>query len=176
MTKLLVSAALLIGSSLFAEGTIPVAGVDPLKALSFLEGTWEAKTQGGSAGAQSAGTYVFQMELKHHVLGRHSNNDAGCKGPVDFDCNHSDLLYIFPDEGKKTLKAIYFDNEGHVIHYIVTVPQPTLAVFLSDPSNPGPQFQLVYELINGTMFGRFQIRMPGDTAWKTYLDWSGGKK
>jgi uncharacterized protein YaiE (UPF0345 family) len=46
------------------------------------------------------------------------------------------------------LKAIYFDNEGHV----------------------------VYELNAAVMSGKFQMKMPGQPDWKTYLEWSGGKK
>ena len=61
---------------------------DPWKALGFLEGTWEAKASGAS-GAQAQGTYTFQMELKNHVLARHTQY-AGCKGPADFDCDHGD--------------------------------------------------------------------------------------
>src|SRR5215467_12763612 len=42
------------------------AQTDPLKGLSFLEGKWEANTQGGSAGAKAAATYSFERELKDH--------------------------------------------------------------------------------------------------------------
>jgi hypothetical protein len=31
-----------------------------------------------------------------------------------------DLLYVYPDAIAKSYKAIYFDNEGHVIHYEVS--------------------------------------------------------
>src|SRR5580704_967475 len=143
-------------------------------ALSFLEGTWDAKTQGGSAVANVSGTYSFKKELGGHVLARHSGG-TGCKGPADFDCDHNDLLYIYPG-GQGPLKAIYFDNEGHVIHYNVTAPTPTSAVFISDESTPGPQFRLVYELKEGVMSGKFQMQMPGKTDWTSYLEWSGRKQ
>src|SRR5262249_11391441 len=62
---------LLLTASLFAQGGAhPVGDIDRWKALGFLEGTWEAKTHGGSAGAESAGTYTFQWELGRHVLAR----------------------------------------------------------------------------------------------------------
>jgi hypothetical protein len=177
MKKLFASALLSLASALYAQSTAaPVAPEDPLKPLSFLEGTWEAKTEGGTASAQAAGTYTFRMELKRHILGRHSNNDAGCTGPTDFNCDHSDMLYIYPDEVTKGLRAIYFDNEGHVINYNVTLPDSTTAVFLSDATQPGPQFQLVYELKSGVMSGKFFIRMGGQMEWKPYIAWSGGKR
>jgi hypothetical protein len=65
---------------------------DPWKALSFLEGTWTASTQGGSAGAKNSGTYTFQAELNHHVLARHTLTSGGCSGPAAYDCEHGDLL------------------------------------------------------------------------------------
>ena len=147
---------------------------DPWKALSFLEGTWEAKTQGGAASA--AGLYTFQLELDKHILARHSTTDPGCKGPANFDCAHGDLLYVYEDAPGQPLKAIYFDNEGHVLHYSVSTLDATTAVFLTDPAAPGPQFKLVYELKGPLMTGKFQMKMPGQTEWKSYLEWSGGKK
>jgi hypothetical protein len=86
------------------------------------------------------------------------------------------LLYIYQDPPGQPLKAIYFDNEGHVIHYGVSTPTPNSAVFISDESAPGPHFRLVYELKGGVMFGKFQMRMAGKTEWTSYLEWSGGKR
>jgi hypothetical protein len=148
---------------LISLGSACLSAQDTWKPLAFLIGTWEGRTAGGTTG-----TYSFQPELHDHILARHSINPA-CK-----DC-HSDLLYVYQDLPNQSYKAIYFDNEGHVIHYDVTTPTPTLAVFLSDPSQPGPQYRLTYELKDSTMHGKFQIRMPGQTEFKSYLEWSGAK-
>ena len=150
-------------------------GDGPWNALRFLEGTWDAKTQGEASGVNATGTYSFRRELGGHVLARHSSA-AGCKGPADFDCEHTDLLYVYQDMPGQPPKAIYLDNEGHVIHYSVSTPTPTSAVFLSDPSVPGPQFRLSYELKGAIMSGEFQMRMPGKAEWTSYLEWSGAKK
>jgi hypothetical protein len=149
---------------------------DPWKALNFLEGTWTANTEGGTAGAKGSGTYTFQPELARHVLARHTDTHAGCTGLANYDCQHSDLLYIYPESGNSRLKAIYFDNEGHVIHYDVSTPAPGSALFLSAASEPGPQFRLVYKLKDAIMSGKFEMRMPGQNDWKTYLEWSGTRK
>jgi hypothetical protein len=146
---------------------------DSFASIHFLEGTWEAKGS-GPGGVSATGSYTFAPDLKSHVLVRRATTSAACKGPVTFDCDHSDILYVYPEAG--ALGAIYFDNEGHVIHYAVTAPTPTSAVFLSDASQPGPQFRLTYELKSGMMTGRFQMRMPGAADWNTYLEWSGAKK
>jgi hypothetical protein len=165
---------LLLSSLALSAQNPPSAETDGWKSLSFLEGTWEAKTGGGS-GVTSAGTYSFRPELGGHILARHSATAGGCKGPATFDCEHGDVLYIYRDGPGQPLKAIYFDNEGHVIHYDVSTPTATSAIFLSDGSQPGPQFRLVYELKDAIMSGKFQVKMPGQTEWKSYLEWSGGK-
>ncbi len=157
-------------STLHAQNT---AGNDSWKALRFLIGTWEAKTSGGQV--QSIGTYTFRPELRNHVLVRHSSSE-GCKGPEDYDCQHGDVLYIYPEASGQSYKAIYFDNEGHVIHYNVTVPTATSALFLSYESQPGPQFRLTYELKDGVMLGKFQIKMPGEADFRSYLEWSGARR
>jgi hypothetical protein len=151
------------------------ASPDPWTALGFLEGTWAADTRGGGAGAQSNGTYTFKFELKHHVLVRRSDS-AACKGPANYDCDHTDVLYIYRDAENQPLKAIYFDNEGHVIHYGVATPDSTTAMFVSEASASRPQFRLIYELRDSVMSGKFQMRMPGQAEWKSYLEWSGAKK
>jgi hypothetical protein len=151
------------------------AQTDAWKQLRFLIGTWDAKTAGGSAGAAGSGTYSFQLELRDHILARHSSS-GGCKGPASFDCEHGDLLYIYQDAPEQPYKAIYFDNEGHVIHYDVSIPSPSNVVFLSISSQSGPQYRLSYELQGTTMFGKFQMRPPGQAGFVSYLEWSGEKK
>ena len=125
------------------------------------------------AGASGAGDYSFGLELRDHVLARHSGYSE-CKGPADFDCAHGDLLYVYAESGR--LRAIYFDNEGHVIHYAVTSPRANAVAFVSDAAVPGPQFRLEYELKDKVMSGRFLIRMPGEPEFKSYLEWSGTRK
>jgi hypothetical protein len=166
--KLLTLAMALLTVPLHAQ-TAP----DPFAPIHFLEGTWDAKAT-SPGGVRSSGSYTFAPDLSRHVFVRRATTSAACKGPVTFDCDHSDILYLYPEAG--ALRAIYFDNEGHVIHYAVSVPTPTSAVFLSDASQPGPQFRLIYELKSGTMTGKFQMRMPGAPDWTTYLDWTGAKK
>jgi len=165
---------MLLAIPLAANGQ-PAPAPDPFKALAFLEQNWEANTQ-GYGGVKSTGTYTFRRELGGHILARRSTSDAGCKGPAAFDCEHGDMLYVYEEVPGQPLKAIYFDNEGHVIHYDVSVPTATSVVFLSEASRPGPQFRLVYELKGSLLLGKFQGRMPGQSEWKSYLEWSGAKK
>jgi hypothetical protein len=82
---------------------------------------------------------------------------------------------VFQEMAGSTLKADYFDSEGHVIHYDVTTPTATSVVFLSTPGR-GPQFRLSYELTGKVMTGKFEMHMPGQGEWRTYLEWSGSRK
>ena len=121
----------------------------------------DARTQSsGSASAEVSGTYTFRPELKHHVLARRSEQ-ADCKGPRAYDCKHGDLLYVYQDAENQPSRALYLDSEGHVIHYTVSTPEPATALFISEASTTGPQFQLVHKLKDGVMSGKFQMRMPG---------------
>ena len=171
MKRMLGFVILLFAMPILAQTAAP--GADAWKSIDFLEGTWAATGQ-GAGGATASGKYTFATELGGHVMARHSTTDANCKGPATFDCAHGDLLYIFEDAPGQPLKAIYFDNEGHVIHYDVSAPDAMTAVFLSVPG-PGPRFRLVYQLKGGVMTGKFQMQMPGQEDWKSYLEWSGGK-
>ncbi len=160
----------LLAIALLSAGCLQAqAPSDAWAPLRFLMGTWDARTVNGDV--RSSGSYVFQTELRGHVLARHSAT-KDCKGPLDFNCEHGDILYVYA-EGS-SYKAIYFDNEGHVIHYNVSTPAPAMAVFLSD--GPGPQFRLVYELKSGVMNGKFQIKAPGQAEFRSYLEWTGGRK
>lgn len=166
---------LLLALSLLLSSEVWSAEADPWKAISFLQGTWGAEIRAGTAGAQGISNYTFKPGLRHHVISRTSAAPATCKGPEDFDCGHSDLLYIYQEGPKQPLKAIYFDNEGHVIHYEVATPQWDTVIFISEASASGPQFRLMYQLSNAIMSGQFQVRMPGQKDWKSYLEWSGPK-
>ena len=86
------------------------------------------------------------------------------------------MLYVYQEGENQPLRAIYFDNEGHVIHYAVSTPDASTVIFISEASPSGPQFRLAYELKGSVMRGKFQMRMPGQAEWKSYLEWSGAKK
>ena len=148
------------------------AKADPWAGVRFLLGSWEAKTTGGVAQAQVSASYAFRLELRDHVLARHSRSGS-CSAPDNFDCLHNDLFYVYPASTGAALEAIYFDNEGHIIHYAVSAPKPGTVVFLSDPAQPGPQYRLSYTFLAGVMSGQFEMKTPGQTEFTSNLEWSG---
>jgi len=179
----------LIRSLVLAACALPAAAQtpapptpDPLAPLNFLLGTWIAATGAtGSSGGQVVGTYTFSRDLGGHAMQR-TGTVAACKGPQDFDCNHHDQLTIFPDANaqaahKTSLLALYLDNEGHVIYYTLSLPDPHTVLFNSVSAPGTPRFRLTYHL-EGTgpkaiMSGKFQSAPPGSDDFHSYLEWSG---
>jgi hypothetical protein len=106
--KNFIVAAILLGFTLGRYHQALAAPTDPWKTLAFLEGTWDANTQGGSAQAQGNGTYSFVPQLKHHVLVRHNGESADCRGPKGFDCEHSDVLLYLPGSSRPAVKGHLF--------------------------------------------------------------------
>ena len=75
---------------------------------------------------------------------------------------HDDLMVIYLDPGPR---AIYFDSEGHTIHYRLSFPAAESAVFDSEPA-PGPAYRLSYWMEKGVLNGKFEV------GGKPYMTWS----
>ena len=124
--------------------------------LAFLIGKWQ-----GTSGP-TKGSFSLQPDLQNHILIRRNRNDLPGH-------HHEDLMVIYhrPD---KSLRAIYFDNENHVIHYnIITSDSPRQAVFLSDPIPGASRFRLTYTLNpDQSLHIEFAIQPPGASDFKLY--------
>ncbi len=164
----------LIGSFLLCwTGLAQAAPPKSLEPLGFLVGEWTA-TGGGQPG-QASGRATFAPGLQDRIITRTSFAEypATEKSPAS---RHDDLLVIYatPDGA---LRADYWDSEGHVIRYAVTVPAPGHAEFLSDPVKGEPRYRLSYTLRpEGVLHGEFAIASPAaPEAFKTYLAWDSRK-
>jgi hypothetical protein len=111
------------------------AQTDPWKDLQFLSGEWVAE---GAPGACS-----FTFDLQRKIIVRKNLSEAPTR--------HEDLMVIYVE---KDLKAIYFDNEGHVIHYTVEAG-PDMVRFVSD------QYRLTYRKTGEKLALDFEIAPPG---------------
>ena len=134
--------------------------------LDFLVGFWSGSGSGNPG--TGSGSFSFTRELGDRILTRraHSEYPATEGRPA---VTHDDLLIVY-SEGSK---AIYFDNEGHVIHYEVQVtPNPRTATFLSSDPPPSPRFRLTYTQVAGNGLEiLFEISPTGDLGdFKTYLE------
>jgi hypothetical protein len=82
----------------------------------FLIGEWTGK--GSGSPGEAGGAFSFSFDLEEKILVRRNRADypATKEKPA---YSHTDLMVIYK-EGPAT-RAIYFDNEGHIINYAVTV-------------------------------------------------------
>ncbi len=149
-----------LGPALFA------AEPAELGPYTFLLGEWVA-CDSAHAGA---GTATFTRGLQDRVIIRTSYaiTPAGDGKPAS---RHDDLMILFT--GPEGVKADYYDNEGHVIRYVVHSPSAGEAVFLSESSASGPRFRLSYKLeATGKLSGEFAMAFPGaPDEFKPYLRW-----
>jgi hypothetical protein len=157
MKSILIS-FLLLGSIVSAEDA-------RFQSIQFLFGKWKGK--GGGAGVgEGQGSYSYTPDLNNNVVIRRNFAEYPT-GP-----RHDDLMIIYA-EGPATnaLRAIYFDSEGHVIRYNLTMPTPTKVVFESDRTQPGPRYRLTHVLEGQELTGRFEVAAPGGD-FKSYLSWT----
>ena len=154
--------ALLLAVPLGAQ-TAPRA--DAFAPVRFLVGEWRGEGDGKPGAATGAATFLFELEGK--ALVRRNHADAvPTSGKPGF--HHEDLMTIFAEGGQ--LKALYLDNEDHVIRYLVT-GTPEGAVFTSEPG-PGPRFRMTYQRKTESLATlRFEFAPPGKPeAFSTYIE------
>ena len=144
---------------------------DNWEAFRFLIGEWVGKGTGSPG--EAGGAFSFSLDLEEKILVRRNRADY----PATKDkpaYSHTDLMVIYK-EGTET-RAIYFDNEGHTIHYAVTVSKemPARITFLSEISASAPRFRFIYRTVNNdNMTFQFDIAPPGKPeAFARYLEGS----
>jgi hypothetical protein len=150
--------------SAFSQGPAKTKSKDPFDRLAFLYGDWIGEGTGDSG--SGSGGFTIKPSLDDRVLVRtnYANYPATSDRPA---FRHDDLMITYP-EGDG-LKAIYFDNEGHVIHYKVSTTADA-AIFVSE--GPGSGFRLTYRLTDKDHLGiKFEIAPPDKPGeFKTYID------
>lgn len=163
-----VAAVLLFASGVFAQSATNQARWKPIE---FLFGDWTAKGGGTSTG-QGAGDFSFKPEVNGQIVVR--KNFAEYTSGLEAGTRHDDLMIVYSDAPDGPLRAMYFDSEGHIIHYTITT-FTNRVVFESDATQPGPKYRLSYSMNNKTLEGKFEVAPPG-AEFKTYLNWSSVKK
>ncbi len=138
---------------------------DPLAPVEFLLGEW-AGEGGGKPGQATSATSTFRRDLGGRVAVRRSRSEYAPRAGEAAGAAHEDLLVVHPSAGG--LRAVYFDDEGHVIEYAVTA-EPGRATFESVPAGPGPRFRLAYaRRADGDVDVTFSIAPPGK-PFETYV-------
>ena len=135
----------------------------------FLIGNWSGVGSGNPAEAV-AGATSFSFELDKRIILRKNRAEYLPKTARKAPVVHEDLMVIYPEATNSKFRAVYFDNEGHVINYTVSAPVNRSALlFESAESNQGMRFRLVYELTaQGTLATEFYTAPPGGD-YKLYV-------
>jgi len=153
---------------LFAQPqAIPAAS--PLRQFSFLLGSWTAETQSTELG-KPEGVCSFAVDLGGHTIVR--RNRVSYTSGKDAGTTHEDLLILY-SEGA-ALRAIYFDSEGHVIRYQVSLPAPATVVFESEAA-PGPRYRLTHAVEGNRLETKFEVAPPGQ-PFQTYVSGAAVRK
>jgi hypothetical protein len=164
---------LLLAIPLFAQ---PPKTENPWAPLAFLMGEWTG--EGSGQPGQGSGGFSFLPDLEKNVLVRKNRADyPATKDRLAF--SHTDLMIVYREPGAIKLRAIYFDSEGHVIHYTVDPSADGDAVqFLSDASNTNPRYRLTYTKTGADAVGiQFEIAVPGKPdSFSTYIQATARRK
>ena len=141
---------------------------DPWARLNFLIGEWRGVGTGAPGEAEGGTSFAFNLDKK--ILVRNNWAKYPPKAGEKTGLSHDDLMIIYPAGDGSTFRAMYFDNEGHVIPYSLSFSQkPDAVVFETDSAQPGPRFRMTYELRpDGTLANVFWIAPPGG-EFKVYV-------
>ena len=138
------------------------------KAFNFLIGEWVG--EGSGTPGEATGSSTFSFNLQDRVLIRNSYADypAANNRPA---FRHDDLMIIYQEN--KSIRAIYFDNEGHVINYTVSLSTDLNSIICLSEINPtAPRFRFTYtKMENNRMKFNFDFAPPGKPEeFSKYLD------
>ncbi len=137
-----------------------------------LIGAWEADPDSAAPG--STGWSTFQREVQDKVIVR--RNRAEYPATKDKPASvHDDLMVIYEDPSGPQQRATYWDNEGHVIRYLVsTSSDGCVLTLVTEPATSGPRFRLTYTSRGpDSVTGLFEIAAPATPdAFKKYLQWT----
>jgi hypothetical protein len=107
-------------------------------AFEFLLGEWIGEGSGDPG--RGEGGFTYSLDLQNTILVRKNwANYPATKDRPAF--SHNDLMILHQEAGK--IRAVYFDNEQHVINYGVTVSNDSNSVvFVSEVTASAPRFRL----------------------------------
>jgi hypothetical protein len=129
------------------------------EAWKYLLGQWESDPS--NEPDQGAGRFSFRFDLGGSILIRENRALLTVNEGSDENI-HEDLMIVY-SEDPGSQRAIYFDNEQHVIHYKANISADQKTITLESDASPStPQFRFTYIKIDeNTLEARFEIAPPG---------------
>jgi hypothetical protein len=132
----------------------------------FLLGTWIG--EGSGQPGQGSGSFSFTFDLDQNILIRKSHTEFPASGGRPA-FSHNDLMIIYPESEGIPFKAIYFDNERHIIDYSVTYSGESV-VLTSEKKGNMPVFRLTYNALDSeTVSTKFEMSQDGE-KFSTYIE------
>lgn len=167
----LISLFLVTANHLFAQ-----KAVVPGPEWNFVLGEWIG--DGTGAPGEAKGWFTFNKDLDGNILVRKNHNliPANNGKPAAI---HDDLLVVYLDNAGGLTKAIYFDNENHVINYAISFNQAEKTLtFTSEAQKNMPRFRLTYKAIdNNNLNIDFEFAPPAQPdAFSKYLSGKAHRK
>lgn len=137
-----------------------------LEQWQWLLGKWEG--EGSGKPGQGKGYFSFEYILNNKVIERKSHSEYPSQDKSSL-LIHDDLMLIYPDSSGSPCKAIYFDNEGHVINYMIGYSDQSI-IFVSEKRSQSPVFRLTYTKLNDGMLNtKFEFSQDGG-HFSTYIE------
>ena len=144
-----------------------------LEGLSYLVGRWTDTSRRGEPGSSTAGGETWRLALDGQILVR----EAWCEFPAEGErpaFRHEDLLVVYL-ESDGEVRAIFWDSQGHLIHYreVHADPDGQGVGFVSDPAAPGPRQWLQYRFeAPDRLSAVFSLHGSGAPGFTPYLSWA----
>ncbi len=149
---------------------------NPWSKWDYLLGEWIGDGKGDPGEAK--GWFTLKMDLDKNILVRtnHAEFPATKDRPA---ANHDDLMIVYAGNDETSAKAIYFDNEKHVINYKVSYNEAENAIILTSDANEGaPRFRFTYKKIDDKKIKTiFEIAPPGKPdSFMVYVEGTAHRK
>ena len=137
----------------------------------WLVGDWIGEGATADRG-QGTGGFSFTLDLQKNILVR--KNWADYPATNDHAAfRHDDLMIAYQESVKDPVQAVFFDSEGHVIHYAAGVSADGNTIqFTSEAQPSSPRYRLTYvKTGEKTLTLKFEIAPPGKPdAFATYIE------
>ncbi|HOU46284.1 MAG TPA: hypothetical protein PLL99_00685 [Chitinophagales bacterium] len=107
-----------------------------------LVGTWKGEYSGQLG--KGGGVFTFAYDLNTGILikkGRYEFPATAQNAALSIE----DVLVIYPEGNKQCPKAIYFDNNGHTVHY-TTEQTDSSVTLISEKLKNKPYYKITYTL------------------------------
>jgi hypothetical protein len=155
-----------------SRAAVAVADSVPARWAAWAPLLGEWRGEGSGTPGRGSGGFVFALDLQGRVLVRRSFAEypaSATRPPF----RHDDLTVAHREGEDGPVRALYLDNEGHVIPYTarVSAARDTF-VLVSDPQPAAPRYRLSYVMAGpDDLRLRFEVAPPGSPdAFATYLD------